>query len=380
MDAHIGDKYRINTKQLSFIFNYLTESQFQNIGPKFRDGAVMLDHLSSLDEIPRGCYEDTGKGSYRLARNKDGSFFQYTLGPQSFKRFLHPPRRKLWGAKKNENGFTIETGDPVPQKMAFWGVRSCEISAIEILDRIFLKEDYVNKWYQKAREELFIIAVGCTRPASNCFCVAANTGPQPKSNFDISLIESYGEDHYFILEIGSDKGAHLVDDLNLKKAKTGDIDQCNAMIASATDQMNKPFDSAAAAVLLKNNPEHPQWDDVATRCLACANCTMVCPTCFCTATEDITDLSGDHTERWLRWDPCFNGGFSYIHGGPIQRSIKSRYRQWMTHKLSRWYDQFGTSGCVGCGRCITWCPVGIDLTEELLAMKEEKAEIEVPVS
>ena len=123
--------------------------------------------------------------------------------------------------------------------------------------------------------------------------------------------------------------------------------------------------------LLYRNLEHPRWEDVARRCLSCTNCTLVCPTCFCTTVEDATDLSGGHAERRRRWDSCFSMDFSYIHGGYIRPSVKARYRQWMTHKLATWIDQFGTSGCVGCGRCITWCPVGIDITAEVKAIRAD---------
>lgn len=97
---------------------------------------------------------------------------------------------------------------------------------------------------------------------------------------------------------------------------------------------------------------------------------MVCPTCFCTGVEDVTALAGDVTERVRKWDSCFTADFSYQHGGVVRESTKSRYRQWLTHKLSSWVDQFGSSGCVGCGRCITWCPTGIDLTAEVAAIAE----------
>jgi ferredoxin len=121
--------------------------------------------------------------------------------------------------------------------------------------------------------------------------------------------------------------------------------------------------------LLYQNFEHPRWDEIAARCLSCGNCTMVCPTCFCTNVEDVSDVTGHRAERWRRWDSCFTMSFSYIHGGSVRTSAKARFRQWMTHKLASWIDQFGTTGCVGCGRCIAWCPVGIDLTEEAQALR-----------
>jgi Fe-S-cluster-containing hydrogenase component 2 len=133
------------------------------------------------------------------------------------------------------------------------------------------------------------------------------------------------------------------------------------------------MDTTGIRDLLYTNFDHPRWDNVAQRCLTCANCTMVCPTCFCTTVEDVSDVTGSHAERWRKWDSCFSQNFSYIHGGSVRSSAKSRYRQWMTHKLASWIDQFGSSGCVGCGRCITWCPVGIDITEEVRAIRESPA-------
>ena len=102
--------------------------------------------------------------------------------------------------------------------------------------------------------------------------------------------------------------------------------------------------------------------------MACGNCTLVCPTCFCATVQDTTDVSGT-VERDREWASCFDVEHSYLHGGSVRETTRARYRQWMTHKLSTWWDQFGTSGCVGCGRCVTWCPVGIDITEEAAAIR-----------
>jgi formate hydrogenlyase subunit 6/NADH:ubiquinone oxidoreductase subunit I len=144
------------------------------------------------------------------------------------------------------------------------------------------------------------------------------------------------------------------------------------IVANTTAQMGRSLNTIGIKDLLYRNAEHPRWDEVATRCLSCANCTMVCPTCFCTTVEDVTDLTGEHAERWRKWDSCFTMDFSYIHGGSVRPSVKARYRQWLTHKLASWIDQFGVSGCVGCGRCITWCPAGIDITEEVRAIRDSE--------
>ena len=139
--------------------------------------------------------------------------------------------------------------------------------------------------------------------------------------------------------------------------------------------IQRPMPAAGVHVLLLRNLAHPRWKDVARRCLTCGNCTMVCPTCFCTTVEDASDLSGQRVSRSQRWDSCFDLQFTNLHGGSIRSSTQSRYRQWISHKLSTWHDQFGGSGCVGCGRCIVWCPVGIDITAEAMALHDEAREL-----
>ena len=369
MDPDPPNNYRVDVSDLENLFNKLSQKGYGNVGPIFRDGAIMMDHLESFNELPSGFYETLAKGSYGLQNKEDGSLFQYTVGPQSFKKFLQPERRKLWQADRNAKWFEVKS-ETQEQKLALWGIHSCELDALKTLDEVFINGSFRNEYYAQVRENLFIIAVGCSNPSANCFCTTMNGGPKPDDNFDISLVEVLGEVPFFLLTSATEKANELVSDLDFAKATAEEVSRADEILKKAEDCMEVRFDPQEVSRVLRNSPDDPHWEEVAQKCLSCANCTMVCPTCFCTTTEDITDITGDHTERWLKWDSCFNGDFSYIHGGQVRNSTKSRYRQWLTHKMSNWYDQFGSAGCVGCGRCTTWCPVGIDLTEELKAINK----------
>jgi len=261
-----------------------------------------------------------------------------------------------------------------PQKTAFIGVRSCELNAIQIQDRVFMGGPHVDSSYKARRESAFLVALNCGQAGGTCFCVSMNTGPKVKEGYDLALTEVLEEGrHYFLVETGSEAGAEVAGALTLRAAGPEEIAAAERVVAHTASQMGRTLDTTDIKGLLYRNYESPRWSQVASRCLTCANCTMVCPTCFCTTVEDVTDLGGEHAERRQKWDSCFTLDFSYIHGGSVRPSARSRYRQWMTHKLATWIDQFGTSGCVGCGRCITWCPVGIDITEEAEAIRKIEA-------
>jgi len=257
--------------------------------------------------------------------------------------------------------------------VAFFGIRSCDLAAIGIQDRVFLDPEAVDPTYQALREDVFIVAAACGSPAETCFCESMGPGPSPRLGYDLTLRELptlTGIE--YLVEEGSKRGRELLADIPGRDTYPSDFDASSAQHESAVALMERSIAAADPPAAAKNL-EHSRWDNIAERCLACGNCTMVCPTCFCGTTVDTTDLSGDVAERWREWDSCFTLDFSHMHGGSVRTTVASRYRQWLLHKLVTWQDQFGTSGCVGCGRCITWCPVGIDLTEEiaLLAKTED---------
>ena len=221
------------------------------------------------------------------------------------------------------------------------------------------------------RRGAFIIAVNCSSPAGTCFCVSMETGPRAGPGYDLSLTEVLEDDrHLFTVDVGSERGEELLTAVPHSPATTEVQRSAERVIETAAASMGRSMDTDGIKELLYGNREHSRWDDVAQRCLACTNCTLVCPTCFCSTVEDSTDLTGETTERTRSWDSCFTLDFSELGGTSVRTTTRGRYRQWMTHKLATWIDQFGTSGCVGCGRCITWCPVGIDITEEVAAIRQ----------
>lgn len=362
--------FRINPDGLQDLLASLQKRDFETIGPTLTDDAIVYDTITSAKDLPLGWTDEQAPGTYRLAKRDDQAYFGYTLPPQSWKRFLYPPSRKLFSVRKNGKSLELTEEKNDPQRYAFIGVRPCELNAIAIQDKVFTSGDYRDNNYMSMRKQVLIVAVNCSQAGSNCFCTSMETGPGAKSGFDIALTEILkDESHYFVAEAGTEAGASILEEIGADKAADDEIAAADDAVRETTAQMTKSMDTRGLPKLLAENLEHSHWDDVARRCMTCGNCTMVCPTCFCSTVEDTTDLSGQVAERSRRWDSCFTMDFAKVSGGNFRISPKSRYRQWLTHKLSSWVEQFGVSGCVGCGRCITWCPVGIDLTAEVEAIR-----------
>jgi ferredoxin len=356
---------------LGSIITALREKAYTVIGPVLKDGAVIFDEIVSVNDLPEGWGDRQEAGTYRVFKRNDKALFGYNVGPHSWKKFLFPHKLKLWEADKNNKGFDIKPADGAVPRYAFLGIRSCELNAIFIQDRVFNNGMFTDTAYNKLRKDIFTVAVNCTEAGGTCFCASMNTGPKAEKGFDLALTEVINDsEHYFLLEEGSEKGKEIITLLYAPDASKDDIDTAEKAVKKAAENMGRKMNTDGIKELLYNNHDHPAWSLIAARCLSCANCTMVCPTCFCSNVDDTTDLTGDHTERWRRWDSCFALDYSKVAGGNFRTSIRARYRQWMTHKLASWIDQFGTSGCVGCGRCISWCPVGIDITKEVELIRE----------
>jgi ferredoxin len=366
--------WRMAAAGLDQLHGALISAGYRVIGPRLADGAIVLGELESAAELPFGWGVSLAPGGYRLRQRDDTAAFGHSAGPGSWKQFLHPPRERLWSASRTADGlgFETETGSEPAVRLAFLGVRPCDLRAIGIQDRVLGFPDHPDSGYARRRAGVFIIAVNCTEPGETCFCASMDTGPQAGPGYDLLLTElASAAEHGFIVEAGSAAGQAMLASLPLRPADAGELRHARESVAAAAGQMGRAMQPDGLRELLAVSHDAARWDEVASRCLTCGNCTMACPTCFCTTVEDVTDLTGEHAERWQSWASCFDLDFSYLHGGQVRSSGNSRYRQWLTHKLGTWHDQFGSSGCVGCGRCIVWCPVGIDLTEEVAALRAE---------
>ena len=359
----INDEAVLEPQGFQQLLAALKKYGYQTVGPSIRDRAIVLDELDSINDLPVGWKDTQDAGTYRLEKSGAPTFFGYALGPHSWKKYLHPAESSLWRAQRTNSGFEIIREKHKTPKYAFLGVRPCELNAIALFDKVFATGDFYDPLYRSRRRKVFIVAVNCTRPGGTCFCASMNTGPQAKSGFDIALTEVQDRrKHYFIAQAGSKNGIKIFSQLTYRKAEKKEINLARGALADAAAHMGRSLDTTNLKSIFDENFEHHHWEEVAEACLTCGNCTMVCPTCFCYTVEDSNSIDGEHAERRRKWDSCFTREFSYIHGGALRPSAKSRYRQWLCHKLSTGLDQFGTWGCVGCGRCITWCPVGIDMT------------------
>ena len=351
------------------------------IGPTVRDGAVTPGTVSKVGDLPVGWGDDQDAGRYRLRRRADAKVFAFASGAQSSKPVFFPAEEVLWRGRRTSEGFDVSGGSAGPEKngpYALLGVRSCDLAAVGIQDQVLLERGFQDAAYAARRADSFIVAVTCSDPGGTCFCVSMGTGPRPSTAtgaaYDLGLTEVLDEDgHRFVVSPVSDRGAEVLASLSSTAAGKRDTAAAERVASEAASRMGRTMDPDGLKELLYDSAESPVWDEVATRCLACTNCTLVCPTCFCTTVTDITDLAGTEDTRERVWDSCFSADFSYIHGGAVRGSTRSRYRQWATHKLASWIDQFGTSGCVGCGRCITWCPAAIDITATVAALRDEAA-------
>jgi ferredoxin len=359
---------------LDHLLDALSARGYAVVGPRELDGVITYEEVNSPADLPFGWSDVQAPASYRLERSSRAGFFDWAVGPDSFKRRLRPANRVLWTSRrqaKRAPEYVVPQVEEPP--LAFFGIRPCDLAAVHILDRVLGEGEWADPDYTRRRTPALVVVAQCGSPASSCFCASMGTGPFVKEGFDLSLSELPDADPpCFVVRSGSPRGSEVLDSVPTREAEPAHLAAEEAVKTRAVARMSRTLDTEGIRDLLLRNQDHPRWETTAQRCLSCANCTMVCPTCFCANVEDVTDLSGDVAERRQTWDSCFAMDHSWLHGGSVRRGTRARYRQWVTHKLASWIDQFGTSGCTGCGRCITWCPAAIELTAEVDAIRQSR--------
>ena len=368
MEEVVAPAWTMTSADLVGLVDALCADFDEVIAPVLVDGVVRLAPIDSADDLPTGATDDQRPGSYRATTTGGPHRFSYVVGPDSLKAIVHPPRSPVWTMSRDHTGAVAVSVAPArPVRRAVLGARACDIAGLERLGRTQLDGPHPDAHHAAARAGLFLVGVDCSRPAPTCFCESTGTGPFIADGADLSITELDGDDEvHYILRAGSERGREFAESLGLRRAEPDQVTTADRARRSVhTTGRAMPAD--ATSIVLADL-EHPRWDEVAERCLTCGNCTAVCPTCFCTDVDDQIGLDGDTAHRDRVWDTCFSLEYSHLGPGPVRSSPRSRYRQWLTHKLGTWHDQFGESGCVGCGRCITWCPVGIDLTAEVDAL------------
>ena len=380
-DVTVGSSFSIDAAQLQSLIGALRGIGYRTVGPRVADGSIIYADLESVDQLPRGYIDRQDGGLYRLEKSESAGYFDHVVGPHSLKNFMFPPHETLLESIRKNGTWQMTPTEVDATPLAVIGVRSCDLHALAIQDKVFLQGPYVDPGYKARREKLFLVAVNCRRAAATCFCHSMKTGPRVAGGYDLALTELNPQ---FLIEVGSSQGAEIVARMSWPAATAEQVEESSVLSAmleaelqsresTSTPPVGQPreryLDTTNIHDLLLGNLENSRWSEVADRCLACTNCTLVCPTCFCASVEDVSDLSGDHVRRERAWDSCFTMEHSYTNTGVVRKTTAARYRQWLTHKLATWIDQYGTSGCVGCGRCITWCPVGIDITEEVAAIR-----------
>lgn len=365
-----GEASIVDRRGLQALIDALRSRGYRVLGPAVHDDVITVREISSVDDLPHGLGDEQDAGTYRLRERGDPALFGYAAPVQSAKPVFFPADELLWRGRRNAQGpgFEVQTKQPGDDRVALFGVRSCDLAAIGVQDAVLAGRSMIDPRYTARRRQTFLVAATCADPASSCFCASMGTGPRPTTGYDLAITELLDDRQRFLLEAGSAAGEEVLADLPGTPVGDADWEAADRVAAEATARMCRHMDTDDLPGILYRSAESPHWDAVARRCLACTNCTMVCPTCFCTSVEDVSDLSGAVDERHRVWDSCFSEEYSRLHAGAVRTSTKARYRQWLTHKLGAWTDQFGMSGCVGCGRCITWCPAAIDITAEVAAL------------
>ncbi len=313
--------------------------QFTLIGPVTDDGQTEFRRIDSVRQL-------------------DMAYQSTMLSPG--KVYLYKPREELFRFSLDGD---LEIREPRAddERRVIIGLHSCDTKAVLYLDKTFLGA-FHDPRYEARRNNTVIIELNCETAGKNCFCSSMGTGPylHAETGYDMQLTD-FGSEYLVELKTDRARSMFTVDDVRPAGRDEFVTKQEKEQRVSAT--FTKRIDTKGLDVLLRKNSQHRVWRITAEEaCLSCSNCVMVCPTCFCYDITDEVSMDRKSARRLRQWDACQDAHFAEVHGGNFRGRRTARLRQFVTHKLAQ-TNQYGVYATVGCGRCITWCPTGIDLTE-----------------
>lgn len=353
---------------LQQLFQLLQDQGYRVIGPRLDSHAIVYDEIRTAEQLPSGMEVRQAPGRYELHQREHGRHFSWANTAQTIKPLTFAPNETLWTCQRDEQG-NLQFQQQLPEagSLAVIGARACDLAALKLQQQHFLNQHAEDPWFKQRFGSMLIIAVHCSHAADTCFCHATGDGPEVRDGYDIAMHEL---DDGYLLEAASYTGETLAKQLPLSAISQAQQQQADDQLQQCRDGQSRTLPSQLQHTLMARL-EHQQWEKVGERCLSCGNCTAVCPTCFCHQQHDDVSLADDSAVHYRQWSSCFSHNHGYLSGFSLRPTPARRYRQWLTHKFGSWHDQYGRSGCVGCGRCISWCPVGIDVTEELHAICDE---------
>ena len=314
---------KIEKENLKRLF-YEVKNEYKVIGPVRRKNNFLLTEVEDLSDIA----------------------LDYLTTISTPKNFLIPYMEPIFAFNGDEFKETI-----TDEKIAFFGLHLCDVNAIGRLDLVFWNDPY----YKARREKMLVIGISC-KPAENCFC--KSTGANILTNICDLFLKAEGENYVGFSM--TEKGRKL---LSQHYFGPETVEEREVKI-DYEERVHLDIYKISKKILEYYN--HPLWEENSRKCLACTNCTLVCPLCYCYDVIDETFIVPNEGLRVRCWDSCLLLSFARIAGGiNFRKDLKARFRNVYVHKFKTFVDEFGVPSCVGCGRCITFCPAKIDMLEIL---------------
>ncbi len=288
--------------------------------------------------------------------------FDTLLPRDTLKKYQFLPADQVLAYTKEARMVEVRGAAVEADETVVLGSRPCDAFAVRSLDGVFTTEPAFDP-YRVRREKTTIVSMSCHQPAETCFCTSAGIGPDSTEGSDLLLTEVSGG---FFVEVVTEKGRELVATCREYFTEAGEegTGERNRAGALLREKVTREAQYEAVRRVL-DRPEtfsHEEWEKIGQTCIGCGVCTFLCPTCHCFDIVDEPVL--DRGSRWKIWDACQFADFTLEASGhnPRDRQYK-RYRNRVFCKFKYYIDFYQMTGCVGCGRCIRYCPVGIDITE-----------------